>query len=130
MNLQGKKSIKIDIQAIESDNNSATESLINDFANKFAEEVKKRSTPFRQVPSISISVETDFECLPRENLKRPTNLIIPMLTIQTPSPTQEFKTPPVIQVNSSPGSPPPQTANDYTVDSNIAYSSSKKQQQK
>lgn len=128
INLQGRKSIKIDIQAIESDQSNATESLINDFANKFAEDVKKKSTPFRQVPSISISVETDFESLPKENLKRPTNLVIPMLTIQTPSPTQELKTPPVIQENSGPGSPPPQSMGDCIVGS--TFTTSKNQHKK
>lgn len=126
--LQGKKNIKIDIQAIESDqtNERVNDSLMKDFANQFAEECRRRAPPIRSVPSISISVETDFEPMTRvEPMKRPTNLVIPTLMIQTPSPTQEIKTPPVLQVNACPGSPPPQSANKCTTEANFTLPSNK-----
>lgn len=81
--------------------------------------------PKLQLPAISISTETDFE---RDAVPavRPTNLIIPTLMVQTPSPTMEHKTPPVC-----PGSPPPQSASECTKEfNNFVFPPSKAQQKK
>lgn len=77
----------------------------------------------KQIPAISISIETDFERDVTLPAVRPTNLIIPTLMIQTPSPTMEHKTPPVL--NACPGSPPPQNESSNCTSNAVATTDSK-----
>lgn len=91
----------------------------------------------KQIPAISISIETDFEKEISVPAVRPTDLIIPTLMIQTPSPTMEHKKPLVVNII-SPGSPPPQnacenqncTAAVVTDSKNFVFPPSKAQQKK
>lgn len=117
---QSIKNVKIDIQ--ESDQTSAPESLSFDFT-------CERPPRLRLcVPEISISIDTDADLSPSNPARRPTNLIIPTLMVQTPSPVLEKKTPPLLPAN--PGSPPPQSASDCTTEPQFVFPPSKAQQKK
>uniref|UniRef100_A0A336N481 CSON006260 protein n=1 Tax=Culicoides sonorensis TaxID=179676 RepID=A0A336N481_CULSO len=146
--------VKIDIQSIESDQTNDI-NLFNfqaipppparnrqnqtEFESSFAQSQKPQKPKLnllqKQIPAIAISVEADFERDVPVPAVRPTNLVIPMLMVQTPSPTMEQKNTPVF--NPCPGSPPPQSptsennCNHSTTESkNFAFPPSKAQQKK
>lgn len=153
LSFQGKHNVTIDITSIENDPSNdinlfsfhaipphVAPSEANQTDSEYFARSQKPPKPKLQlmqnkIPAISISIEADFERDITVPAIRPTNLIIPTLMIQTPSPTMEHKTPPVL--NPCPGSPPPQENRNCTTNvagstdsKNFVFPPSKAQQKK